>query len=873
MDNVVITTNNSQGSDIANAGPDRCLPAGTTSITMAGNNPIVGTGLWSKISGPAATIVSPTLYNTVVNGLTNGTYLFLWRNQNGTCNPTLDTVVITISAPVSTAAAGADQNVCGTMATMAANVPVVGVGKWTQYLGPGGAVITNPLNPYTTITNLTEGVYYFIWTITNGACSSADTVRLFISLPPVTANAGPDQMICGATSTTLAANAVADGYWTFISGPNTPTFSNPLSPTSTISNLVFGSYILKWNSKRGPFCPISMDEVMIKLVPSADAGPDQSFCEETMTVNLAGNTNSIGTWTQLNGDPAVVTTTSDNTATASGLMVTGLSNVYQFKYTINQPGCMSMDVMTVTLFMPPNEAVAGPDQAACDLTGTTTYTLAGNNPTAPYVGTWTVLAGPGGGTFTPSANTPNAVFDPGGYGVYLLAWSISNGACARQDEVRITNYQAPSTANAGPNQTVVCNDQVTMAAVNPAVGLGTWTVISIPMGAPAPVIASPILYNTVISNLVPGTYVFRWTTSNGLCPDSFDDVNISILAQPTPANAGPDQAFCNMSSTTLAATPVIVGMGMWSIVTTPGGPLPTFANASDPNTMVSGLFNGTYVFRWTTTNAPCTSTDEVTIINSALPTTANVSGTMTSLCYGSPMFLVGNTPAIGTGMWTQTAGAPVTIVNPTSPNSQVIGFSLGTYTFRWTISNGVCPPSFASVTITVNPFPSQLAFAGLSQNYCNVTTAVLNGNIPQGGEVGTWSLFSGPNGVTFTNSGSNSYNATVTGLVGGSPNVYVLKWEVAVGTCTTSDTMTVNVWAQPTANAGPDQHLCGATTFQLAATPIPPGFGTGTWIKVSGPAATITSPNSPTSTVTGVTLQAPMYSGGRQQMATSARQV
>lgn len=211
---------------------------------MAGNNPLVGTGLWSKISGPAATIVSPTLYNTVVNGLTNGTYLFLWRNQNGTCNPTLDTVVITISAPVSTAAAGADQNVCGTMATMAANVPEVGVGSGPQYLPvPGGAVITNPLNPYTTITNLTEGVYYFCLTITNGACSSADTVRLFISLPPVTANAGPDQMICGATSTTLAANAVADGYWTFISGPNTPTFSNLLSPTSTISNLVFGGPI------------------------------------------------------------------------------------------------------------------------------------------------------------------------------------------------------------------------------------------------------------------------------------------------------------------------------------------------------------------------------------------------------------------------------------------------------------------------------------------------------------------------------------------------------------------------------------------------------------------------------------------------------
>jgi len=294
-DNVVITTNNTIGPDTANAGPDQCLSAGTTSITLAGNNPVVGTGLWSKISGPAANIVTPTLFNTVVNGLTNGTYRFLWQNLNGTCDPTVDTVMITISAPVSTAVAGMDQEICGTVATMAANAPLVGQGMWTQYIGPGGAVITNPLSPSTTITGLSDGVYQFIWTIKNGACSSADTVKLFVSTPAAAANAGLDQMICGATSTTLAANAVLDGYWTVVSGPNTPAFSNYLSPTSMISGLVFGTYVLKWNSKSGPFCLIEMDEMEIEIVPSADAGPDQSFCEETMTVNLIGNINSIGT--------------------------------------------------------------------------------------------------------------------------------------------------------------------------------------------------------------------------------------------------------------------------------------------------------------------------------------------------------------------------------------------------------------------------------------------------------------------------------------------------------------------------------------------------------------------------------------------------
>ena len=57
------------------------------------------------------------------------------------------------------------------------------------------------------------------------------------------------------------------------------------------------------------------------------------------------------------------------------------------------------------------------------------------------------------------------------------------------------------------------------------------------------------------------------------------------------------------------------------------------------------------------------------------------------------------------------------------------------------------------------------------------------------------------------------------------------------------------------ANAGPNQSLLGcATTTTLAANA--PSYGTGTWTLISG-AATITSPNSPTTTVTGITIGNP----------------
>ena len=49
-------------------------------------------------------------------------------------------------------------------------------------------------------------------------------------------------------------------------------------------------------------------------------------------------------------------------------------------------------------------------------------------------------------------------------------------------------------------------------------------------------------------------------------------------------------------------------------------------------------------------------------------------------------------------------------------------------------------------------------------------------------------------------------------------------------------------------DAGPDQNVCGSTATMAANTPT---VGTGVWQIVTG-TATITNPNSPTTTVTGL---------------------
>ena len=51
----------------ANAGSDQSL-CGATSATLDGNNPIVGTGLWSIFSGDGGTVIQPTVNNSEFNG-------------------------------------------------------------------------------------------------------------------------------------------------------------------------------------------------------------------------------------------------------------------------------------------------------------------------------------------------------------------------------------------------------------------------------------------------------------------------------------------------------------------------------------------------------------------------------------------------------------------------------------------------------------------------------------------------------------------------------------------------------------------------------------------------------------------------------------
>lgn len=84
-------------------------------------------------------------------------------------------------------------------------------------------------------------------------------------------------------------------------------------------------------------------------------------------------------------------------------------------------------------------------------------------------------------------------------------------------------------ANAGSNQNVTGTTTI-LNGNNPGVATGTWTVISKPTGASDPVIVDPSLYNSSVTGLTVGAYVFRWSVATGTCI-STSDVTITVMPQ------------------------------------------------------------------------------------------------------------------------------------------------------------------------------------------------------------------------------------------------------------------------------------------------------------------------------------------------------
>jgi uncharacterized protein (TIGR02145 family) len=172
----------------ANAGFDQtgATVCGLTTTTLTGNTPVVGTGLWTIVSGTGGSFANANLHNTTFTGTAGSTYVLRWTISNSPCIASSDDVTVTFNINPTVANAGEDQHVCMTTSTtLAGNAPSIGIGSWSVVSGT--ATITTPTLQNSTVTGLVLGTSATLrWTISNSSCiaSSDDVIIIAVETPP-----------------------------------------------------------------------------------------------------------------------------------------------------------------------------------------------------------------------------------------------------------------------------------------------------------------------------------------------------------------------------------------------------------------------------------------------------------------------------------------------------------------------------------------------------------------------------------------------------------------------------------------------------------------------------------------------------------------
>ncbi|MCF2874440.1 hypothetical protein L1265_06990, partial [Tenacibaculum sp. Cn5-1] len=715
----------------ANAGSDIYVCTPTTTATLAGNTPVQGEGMWSQVSGPNTAVISDVFdRNAELSSLVAGAYVFRWSINSGPTS-TIDPLdsdevsVIVSTGPPSHPAnfAGTDVNVCaGSYQLQSPALLVNEAGRWT--VSPSaGVTIVDDTDPKTLVMGLSPlTVYTFTYTISNACGSINDSVIVSTTgnTSPSTANAGSDICLTSGTSTTLNATAITAGEmgtWTQVSGPNTASFSDVNSASTSITGLVPGNYEFKWRITNTS-CPLNIteDTVIVSLLNSVpSAGADQDICgASTITMAADANPNGGGTWVQTFG-PAGWTVTDITSPTA---MFSNLSDgKYEFEWRVSSANCFINDKVVFTITNTPTVAsVAAPTIASCSNTATLNA-----NPVTVGVGKWVWVSGPN----TPSindANSPTATISGLVTGMYEYKWTSSplypsaDPTCNLGSSADLTiNVVAP--ANAGNDQDLCAANEVLLQGT---VGsTGTWSFqSSTGVDTPTPI---AINANMAKATIIPGNnYVFTYTLTipgGSSCVGSSDDVTINNALTNTASITTTDQSLCLPTSSVSVTAAEVSGTWTYreslSQATSSAG-LPSAASIgiSNPNaqtTTITGLTNpGIYIFRWTTGSGDCQKLDEITITVHEAPSTADAGQAAMNLCVLDAR-LAATAPTSGLGTWSFVSGTglssgDVVFDSPNSPTSTLTLTNANagdTAILRWTVSSGGCTPSTDDITITI----------------------------------------------------------------------------------------------------------------------------------------------------------------------------
>jgi PKD repeat protein len=753
------------------AGVDESI-CNATSYTFKGNQPLVGSGLWTQVSAfPGVTFTNPTQFNGAANGLIAGnTYIFRWTITGAaSCSPKTDDVAITINplsiggttAGSATVCAGSNTGVI-TLTGQTGNII-----RWESSTDGGVTypTIINNITTSVTYTNLTTTTY-FRAVIQSGICAAVNSTPSIITVnqPVNSSNAGLDQVLCNSTSATLNGNlptATNTGLWTLTSGQTGVTFVNATLPNTMVNGLVAGqTYTFRWTISGLAPCPPSSDDVDVKVDLPSSGGTtagSASVCagNSNAQITLSGQVGSVVRWESSTDGFATVTIIN---TTQPFITYTNLATTTQYRAVVKNGSCGEAlsTVATITVNQGAIAANAGLDQNLCNVTSTI---LAGNDPLT-NTGSWTLISGQTGVTFVNASQFNTAVNGLVAGQTYTFRWTVSGLApCpASSDDVDV-KIDLPSSGGITAGNTSVCagnsNGQITLSGQVGSVvrwesstdGFTTVTIINT---------TQPFINYTNLTS----TTQYRAVIKNGSCGEALSTVaTVTVNQGAVAAIAGPDQDLCNVTSTILAGNDPLTNTGSWALISAQTGV--TFVNASQFNTAVNGLVAGqTYTFRWTVSGlAPCpASSDDVVVTNLSALQSNTITTAATTNCTGQTITLTGSLPTGGSGTYTYvwqsspTGAAPWTTIAGQTARDLNVTVSAN-LSYQRIVSSGVCSTTSNIIAIIALPQIANNTIAA-DQTICLTTTPnAITGSQPTGGDGTNYNYSweqSTDNGVTWS---------------------------------------------------------------------------------------------------------------------------
>jgi hypothetical protein len=308
------------------------------------------------------------------------------------CDSVYTNVIRIIVNPQPTAAdAGPDRTVCGNSLSISGNVPQTGIPSWTLLSAPNGVVPIVAINGNVmTASNLSEGTYRFIYTVSSEPCQpSRDTVEVKVFTPAngglLTANS--NTLCAGNNNLNLTLSQYSGEIVRWETSPNNQDWQTipETTPTPVFTNLTQTTYfraVVKTVN-----CPESRSNVIgVVVLPNPVGGTlsgGGTFCRQNVsgTLNLSGFVGTIVRWEASTDDFVSNIQTINNTG--AQLAFSNLTQRTAYRVVVQSGSCGTVlsSVAVVELVNNTEPGTLTGEQTVCSGENNGTLTLTGYSGT------------------------------------------------------------------------------------------------------------------------------------------------------------------------------------------------------------------------------------------------------------------------------------------------------------------------------------------------------------------------------------------------------------------------------------------------------------------------------------------------------------